>query len=399
MLKKQKWSKISAELKDSNEVEDIKRDASQLQDVLKSKDFTKILTAKKDLDKLKSKIKNLKAKYKNLQKDFNADQKRIQKNATALKDLPKQDISRLKQKYSLDANGGANIVGALINDEVGGHIQTALKYYEILKPYMKSSEETEIEGQVPPRGQGRWIKFANFSNTPSVVIQNAKIGLKLKSDNLEITMKDFSTNQKMYTKPMVIHVDAKSANYKNIIADVIDNRMGDLAKTSFDIKVSEYKVDKLDMQALSMDNISLNATTNGLIKDMNIDATSKVNVTKVQLKMASQKLVNELLSEISSFKIDIALDGDIQKPSIKVASDLDKQLSKGLSSVATKTAKEFEKKLTAGVMSKATGSTSGVSTDIGDISSLLNSKQNSLDGINTSSKSSGGADGLIKKFF
>ena len=325
---KAKWMKVSDELKNINEVDEIKKDAAKLQDVFKSGDISKIASAKDDLEKIKSKITNLKSKYANMKKEFDADQKRIQKSIASLKDLPAQDIARLKKKYSLDANGGANIVGTLIDAEVGNYIKTALKYYEMAKPYMKSSEE-EVEEQTPPRGQGRWIKYANLSNTPSLVIANAKINVQLKNDTIEIIMKDFSTDQKMYKKPMTLHVDATSNNYKSIMGDLVDNRMGDVSKTTFDVKMTELKVAELDMQALSMNNISTNATFNGVVEDMQIKAKSDIAVKKVELKMGSNEFINELLAGISSFNVNISLDGDVQKPSVKIVSDLDKQLSKG----------------------------------------------------------------------
>jgi len=396
---KAKWAKVSDELKAANEVDDIKKQAAKLQDVFKSGDISKIASAKDDLEQIKSKIMNLKTKYTNLKKEFNADQRRIQKQIVSLKSLPAKDIARLKKKYSLDANGGANIISTLIDDEVGAYVKTALKYYKMAKPYMKSDKADDVQDSTPPRGQGRWIKYANLSSIPDVVIQNANISVKLKNDTIEIIMKDFSSDQKLYKKPMTLHVDASGKNYQKVVGDLVDNRMTDISKTTFDIELTKLTIDKLEMQTLSMNDISTNATFKGEVIDENIKAISNVSVKKVKLQMGSQELINELLAGISSFNVDIALDGDIQQPSIKVASDLDKQLSKGLSKVASKAAKDFEKKLSAGITNKFTGESGGLSSNLGDIGSLLDSKQNSLDGINVSSATSGGTGGFMKKFF
>jgi uncharacterized protein (TIGR03545 family)/uncharacterized protein (TIGR03546 family) len=397
---KEKWAKVSAELKSANEVDEIKKDAAKLQESIKGGDFSKIASAKDDLEKIKSKITNLKSKYTKLKKEFNADQKRIQKSISSLKNLPAKDIARLKKKYSLDASGGANIIGTLIDDEVGGYIKIALKYYEMAKPYMSSSED-EVEEISPPRGQGRWIKYTNLSNTPNLVIANAKINVKLKNDTIDVLMKDFSTNQKMYKKSMTLHVDAKGSSYTSVVGDLEDNRIRDVSKTTFDVKMQKLTIAELDMKALSMNKISTNAIFKGVVEDGIIKANSDIAVKKVSLKMGSQELINELLAGISSFNVNIALDGDVKKPGVKVKSDLDKQLSKGLSGVAKKAAKGFEKKLTAGIMDKFGGSSSGISSNLGDLGSMLDSKQGSLDGIDVSSvtSSGGGAGSLIKKFF
>jgi hypothetical protein len=115
--------------------------------------------------------------------------------------------------------------------------------------------------------------------------------------------------------------------------------------------------------------------------------------------MPSQKLVNELLSGISKFNVDISVEGKLEQPVITVQSDLDKQLSSGMSAMVSKATKGFEKDLKAGILAKAGGSSEGLSSNLGDTSSLLNSKQDALGGINTSfSPSSGGTD-FMKKLF
>ena len=398
---KEKWAKISDELKSNNEVDEIKEDAKKLQANLKNANITKIASAKDDIEKLKNKISSLKEKYASLQKDFKVDQQRIQQQISTLKGLPQQDIDRLKNKYTLNASGGANLIGTLMGDAIGEYIHMGLKYYEMIAPYIRSdAKKEEVVDLAPPRGQGRWIEYANLSTTPTFVIKEGKINMKLKEDTLNISLKDLSSDQKLYQKPMKLHADAKGVQYTRIVADVVDDRRGERANTNFDIKVTGYKTSAFEMQALSMRDITTNATLQGALEDSIIKATSKVNVNNVKLEMPSQKLINDLLSNISKFNADISIDGAIKEPTIRVKSDLDKQLSKGVSTMIAKKTAAFEQKLKDGIMDKAGGFTKGLSTDIGDIDSLLNSKQDALSGINTnfSPSSSGGLKLPVKLF-
>ncbi|MCD6259596.1 MAG: TIGR03545 family protein [Helicobacteraceae bacterium] len=398
---KEKWSKISDELKNKNEIDEIKADAKKLQQSLKGADITKIASAKSDIDKLKAKISSLKEKYASLQKDFNADQKRLQKQINTLKNLPQQDINRLKQKYSLNASGGANLIGTLTSDAIGEYMHMGLKYYEMLAPYIRSdAKQEELQDAPPPRGEGRWIKYANLSNVPDLVIKKAKINVKLKNDVFDIDVTDLSSNQKLYKKPMIVHADAKGVQYAHIVADVVDDRRSEKAKTSFDIKVTKFKTANIDMKTLSMNDIVTTSTLKGAVEDGSIHAKSKVNVSNVKLEMPSQKLINDLLSDISKFNVDIAINGALQQPSIVVKSDLDQQLSKGLNSMIAKKTAGFEKELKAGILKKAGASTKGLSADLGDVDSLLDSKQDTLSGINTNfSPSSSGGLKLPMKLF
>jgi len=287
-----------------------------------------------------------------------------------------------------------------MSDEIGEYMKMTLKYYEMLAPYISDSDaKEEVQDVPPPRGQGRWIKYANLSKIPDLVVKNSNINIKLKGDVLDINVKDLSSNQKLYGKPMKLHADAKGTQYKQIVADVVDDRRSDKANTSFDVKATGFKTAALDLGALSMNDIVTNATLKGAVEDANVKAKGKVNVTNVKLQMPSQKLANDLLSEISKFNVDITVDGKLEQPAIEVKSDLDEQLSKGMSKVLTKATRGFEKDLKKGILAKAGGSSKGLSSNLGDTGSLLNSKKDALGGINTSFSPSGGGSGLPIKLF
>lgn len=385
---REKWEKSSAELKRADDVEQIKKDAKALEESLKNADLSKIASAKKDIDVLKSKIKALKQKYEKLQTDFNADQKRLQQQIAKLKDLPSKDIARLKEKYALNAGGGANMIGTLINQEVGGYMKTALKYYTMLKPYISDGKTKGAEETTPPRGQGRWIKYANLSTIPELLIKEAKVNVKLANDEIDVKITDFSSNQKLYQKPMVLYADAKGSSYRSIKADVVDDRRSEKAKTSFDIKANGFKSSSVDIQTLSMQDMTSDIELKGVIIDKTIQAKSDVAVQKVKLLMPSQKLVNDMLEGITSFNVSVGVSGEVEKPSITVKTDLDKQLSKGLASIASKHGRKFEDELRAGVMKKAGASSHDIDLDLGNTGELLNSKQDALSGINTDFTSS-----------
>lgn len=383
-----KWAKISDELKSANEVDRIKDDAKNLEKSLKGAGLKQIASAAKDIKALNSKIKALKTKYSKLQKEFKADQKRLQNRISNLKDLPKEDINRLKKKYSLNAAGGSNLIGTLVNDKLGSYMKTAFKYYEMIKPYL-SDDKVEVKEDIKPlRGEGRWIKYANHSNVPDLLIKKAKINIKLDTDALNIDIKDLSSNQKLYGKPMTLHANSKGSSYKEVLADVLDDRRNEKAKTDFDIKVRGLKQDEYELGSISMQDILSDTNVKGYLLDKTISANADIRVQKVKMTMASKKLVNDIMSSINTFKVDLSVKGELEKPSINVKSDLDKQLSKGLKKMASKESKKFEEKLKAGVMKKVSGSSKGLDTDLGDIGSILNNKQDMLAGINTNFSSS-----------
>lgn len=394
----EKWTKVSAELSSADDVNAIQADANALSKSLKGGDITKIASAKSDIDALKNKISTLKSKYSNLQKEFDADQKSIQTRIANLKNLPAEDIKRLKNKYSLDAAGGSNLISTILKGEIGSYMNKALGYYEMLKPYLDDKATQEPQEATPPRGEGRWIKYANLSTIPELVVKNADVGIIFEDDTLKANIKEFSSDQKLYGKPMTLSADATGKRYEKIVANLVDDRRTQTSKLSFDVNAKGVKTAQMQMQALSMNDISSDVTLKGVVIDQQIDAKSSVKVTDVSLQMPSQALVNELLSGISKFNVGIDLDGDIHNPAISVTTDIDRQLSSGLKNVASKASKKFEDELQAGIMKKVGGSTGGIDGSLGDAGSLLSSKQSALSGISTDFKPASSTDSLKKMF-
>ena len=157
---------------------------------------------------------------------------------------------------------------------------------------------------------------------------------------------------------------------------------------SFEGNAKGLKQSSIEMQTLRLNNILSDARIQGTVIDGMMKAQSHVHVIKAGIEMPSQKFVNDLLADVSTFKINVKAEGQIEKPSIKVNTDLDKQLAKGLKTMASKASEGFTKELKEGVMKKVGASTGDLNLDIGNIDSLLNSKQDSLSGINLDFKDS-----------
>lgn len=381
-----KWEKESKTLEEAKELEEIKSDAKALEKKLKGADIATIASAGKDIKALNEKVKALKAKYKALQDEFKKDQETLSRDLKALKNLPTKDYERLKAKYSLNAQGGANLIGTFVDRQVGEYLQMALKYYAMVEPYLSESAEAEPEEITPPRGEGRWIHYANLSNTPELVIKQADVNLRLEHDEVNVQVKNLSSNQKLYGKAMEIHADAKGKQYQHIVAKVIDDRRGEKHVSDFDVQLKGYAQDAYELGEISLDSSVNDVSLKGQVVDAQLSAKGKVKVSKAQLGTASQKRVDEILKGISAFNIDLNLKGDVDSPKISVRSDLDKQLSKGLTNLVNKERAAFEQKLKAGIMKKAGASSEGLGSDLGDFEGTLKTKMDELSHVNTDFK-------------
>ncbi len=392
-----KWERISKELEESDDLDTIQADAKALEKRLKGASLKDILAAKGEVDTLKKKIDALKSKYKTLKQEYRADKERLALKASELKELPDKDIKRLMQKYSLDANGGANVISTLVNDEVALYLKKAVKYYSLVKPYLNSSADTQAEEETipPPRGVGRWIHYTDHSKIPSLVIKKAEVGIILAEDRIHVNIQDISSDQKLYGKPMVAHADAKGEKYRSLVANLVDDRRTKQAKSEFELKLRDYSEKSIEMSGLTMDESLINVDLKGGVVDGIINAKSDMNVRKAKLTMGSQKMLNTILENIHSFNANIAVRGDVYAPSINVKSDLDRQLSTAVKSKATAEAKKFERELKSGVLKRVNDQTGGFNTNLGDIDSLLDGKNDMLSGINLDFSAKKSLKGLL----
>ena len=246
---------------------------------------------------------------------------------------------------------------------------------------VRAEEVVTEEANQPPRGEGRWIKYANYSKVPELLIKEAEVNIKLKSDEINIDIKDLCSNQKLYGKAMLLHADAKGTQYRHIQADIIDDRRQEKAKTDFDIKVNGFQKDAYKMEVIEMRDIVADGSLKGRITDNLVSTKGNVAVEKVKLQIPSERILDELVESISTFKVAVGIEGETDKPAISVTSDLDKQLSSGLKSMASKAGNKFERELRSGIMKKSSASSEGLSADLGSIDDLLDSKQDALSGI------------------
>ncbi len=147
-----KWDEVAKNEFSDEALKTFQNDYEALKRKASSKDPKQLLELKDDFKTFKRKLKKRERRITSLQKEFNADQKRIKSLMAVIKNAPMQDYNNLKSTYSLDGKGAMNIVGTLFGKKVKGYVAMAEKYYTMLAPYLKS--EKAPEETLPPRGQG-----------------------------------------------------------------------------------------------------------------------------------------------------------------------------------------------------------------------------------------------------
>ena len=211
---KAKWEKkLETELNPK-----VLEDAKKKIEGLKGKSGSGIAGAADTLQEVQALKKEIEGNINNiagLKEELQRDVARAKQRVAELKDLPKKDFERLKNKYSLDVKGGSNILGSILGDEIKAKIDLFWHYYAKVSPFLNRGakekgkdtepEEEEIKYE---RGKGVFVKYPQKNPFPDFLVRHAKLSMDLFNTQVAGDMQDLSDNQRAYGKPAVIKFDS-----------------------------------------------------------------------------------------------------------------------------------------------------------------------------------------------
>ena len=348
------------------EIKSIKNDLKYLRQKVKAKDTSTITADIKKIKQLRDTLKEKKRLASQLKKDFKADKKAIK---IILKDVKKaglSDYANLSENYKLDAKGGVNVVGVLFGDKTKSFTSSFLKYYKMVKPYLSDDAKEEV---IPPRGEGRWVKYKELNSQVDTWVKNVDITGIYDGQAFNANIKDISSNQKLLVKPMTLVVKSEGGLLKGL----------DLGLTKLENASYTFRAD---------------AKTNDY---ESVDAKAKLAYTKT-------KFSSKYLDDVNSFDVDMKLQGKVESPKFDISSNLDEKLKKVFAKVLKQKVAKYKKELK-NIIDKNTkdslASLTGDSDAIEAIEKKLNAKlggvqssENDLD--NTESKLKDNAKSKLK---
>ncbi len=342
-----KWQTIATGSKQKEKIAVLRREANALiKEAKKVKNLAEITDILKKAQKLQKEAKNLNNEITQLKKEYKNDKKLLTKYAKEIKTLPAQDYNHLLSKYSLDSNGALNIVGTYFSSSLEKYLRMGEKYYGYVKPYISSEEEKPQE-----RMKGEWIHFASTNPYPTFVIRRLNANIIKDDKNYKLNIKDISSEQKLYKKPITGTLTSTSDAYKNFLVNFEHNSLHTDTLTTIDSQVNAYKLEPL--QATKKFSIeSALVGEKGSMKITNytaLQANFKANFTKTDLLYTgdsrTDKTVQSILSGVHTFMVASSIGGTLKEPKISLHSDIDKKLKKGLNKQLKKEVKKYKKEL------------------------------------------------------
>ena len=341
----------------------IKGYEAQLNSILKGKfkDVDDFKQRKKDFKALQSQFKKDKAAISTAKRVISEGKSDLKQKWSQLKSAPKQDMANLKGKYTLDGAGASNLAALLFGDDAGGYAETALSYYEKVRPLMVDDEaKADKQASKDKRLDGRFIHFETDRPLPDFWIKTLSFTMALPEfpkdsgsmGQVAVKVVDITHQQDVIDAPTRLW--ANGQNLKNMkslkLTGVLEHRASP-GNDSFDLVVEDWKLSniKLGLAGLklvssntyvqanaSFSNGEMNVMGNGLFKQSMFASKDRTVVAREMV--AALKNVNE-------FTVSATATGELTDPDVSLKSNLDNQLNKAFDKRMDQKQVELELKL------------------------------------------------------
>lgn len=314
---------------------------------------------KKEFDALKKRIKKDQRAIANAQKVLSEGKKDLQGQWSDLQAAPGQDLDNLKSKYQLDGAGIANLSRLLFGDKVGQWSEQGLYWYEKIRPFLVSedeSEEPETANNV--RSEGRFVHFKSDRPLPDFLIRHMQLALTLPAlkgkamGDVAVQVYDITHQQAVINKP--IRIIAKGQNLKQMqgldFTGVLDYRKSP-GVDKFELIVKGMVLNDYDVGAmgLKLKRSQLDIVANATRIAGDINATSKAQFSQASFsskdKTQVAKEMAKALQKIDRFDINALAKGALTAPKVTISSDLDSQLNVAFNQRLKDKQKELEQQL------------------------------------------------------
>ncbi|MEA3373777.1 MAG: TIGR03545 family protein [Campylobacterota bacterium] len=401
-----KWDDVAKDEFSQKALKAFENDYELIKKKASSKDPKQLLELKDDIAAFKKRVDDRKERIASLQREFKADKRRIKTLMAEMKRAPVEDYRDLQSTYSLDGSGAMNVVGTIFGEKVKGYMAMAEKYYKMAAPYLKS--EKKAEEAAPPRGEGRWVKFANRVPSPDLLIAKTEIDGLLNSQSFAATINNISDNQKASGRPVTFSMESDGEQISGLKLSGEDNRLGEGVIDRLNFSATKLSLETMALSSMTLSNTALAFNGDLLINDAatlsgKIDlGFSNANIEMNNLQGKTAEAVADVLKSINRFSADVTLDGELKSPEVGVKTDLDKKLSGALSAGLKKQATAYKKELRGlldSKMEEQLGSLSGEAANIADINALAGGQSSALEGLDANAGDLISGESGLKSFF
>ncbi|MDA3835509.1 MAG: TIGR03545 family protein [Spirochaetales bacterium] len=399
----ERWQRVADTDLSTDSLAGLQNDFKRLSAKSDSKDPGELLELAGEVSAFVKKVKVQQEQIARLKESFATDQKRIEQLYRNMEQASAEDYKQLQSAYSLDGNGAMNVMSLLLSDKLKAYLDKAERYFTKVAPYLAS----EPKPPVPPRGEGRWMKFPLTGPTPNLWIATTEIDGIVNKQSFKASVRDISDNQRALGRPVRFRATSDGPQISKLVVEGEDNRLGETIVDTLTFASQGIQLEDLSVAPLQFKKSRMGFKGKIVVSDMSgLRGESTFAFTETDMGMQggdkTGEIVSEILGSIKAFNADITLGGTFAKPQIGVRTDLDKQLAQGMTAGLGKQAEAYKSDLK-GLLAKQSagniGALKGDAAGLVDINGLAKSQNQALGGLSGDAGAlldTGGVGGALK---
>jgi uncharacterized protein (TIGR03545 family) len=356
------WNKTLKELPDEQKLKAYEKKLKGLQS--KKTDLGSLLGKAGDALTVQKEIQADLKLIKEAQQRFEKSSRDLEKRVRNLPQAPMADVRRLQSKYSLSADGLANLSQLLIGGQLCDHWQTAWQWYQRLKPYIQNlGSEEEPQTAEPQRGKGTYVRFTEKNPLPTFLVRETKASMELPLGKLSGKIIDLNSDPPLLGRPTTFNVLGRdlaavnSLSLSGLLDLVTPGKPSSQAKLDLDgYKLKEMALSKEKALPVTVETALADVAANFSYKDKKVDTRVYMDFNKVQLATdapsgdnAVQAALMGALADIHRFDLLASIQGQVDDYRMQVRSTLDKTLKNAVGSLVKKEAAKLGSQIEAKV--------------------------------------------------
>jgi uncharacterized protein (TIGR03545 family) len=307
------------------------------------------------------------------------------------------DLRRIRDKYSISAEGLQNLSQALFGGAIRSWIDRGMLWYGRLKPVLERSGEKKgnVETVKPVRGRGVDVRFKEERPLPNFLISTVKASLQPEAGSFTGTIRNITPDQDVLGAPLTFAFSGsglKAAQDANVTGS-LDHRKPALPDDTMLLQVRGYRASNLALSGSASMPVSLQEGTMDLeVKGRRdahaFSATCTALVKGARLNVGSDgsggafaQAIRSSLAKASSFSLTANITGTPEKYHLHISSDLDRVMRDAAGGMVQEHRARLENELRQAIQDRTEKQLAGLKENLGglgDISGKLDSVQERL---------------------
>lgn len=339
---------------------------------------------RRDMDRIKTARKQLK-------KDMASFRKRIDEVAKA----PQADVNHLKEKYALSPDGLTNMSRLVFGGKISKWADTALDWYDRLRPVLERAKERKKGGEVvkPVRGRGADVRFKEHEPLPDFLIRIARVSMEIPAGSIKGRIKNISPDQDILGIPLTYNFSGE--NLKGLrsvkLNGVLNHVNPSSPQDTANLDVSGYQVADLSLSdnpqlPIVLKKAGADFKADAVLSGQAVKANLLADLKSVRISTGVKKDAGPLakamassLSDVKRFNVKADISGTLKDYNMLLSSDLDSVLRNAVSKQVSMQAASLEKELKAKISEKVNGPLSELKADLGGLDAVGSELSGRLD--------------------